>query len=529
MVVPLRDIQPRQSFPIVTIAFLVVNFALFFYEVSLGPELRRFLQSNAFIPAAFFEEGVGASLRPMFFSMFLHGGWAHLLGNMLYLWIFGDNVEDRMGRAAYVLFYLFCGVGATLAHAYSNPTSVIPSIGASGAIAGVLGAYVALFPKARVMTLVPLGFFLQLAELPALIVLGMWFVLQIFSGFASLAAQTAQSAGVAWWAHIGGFVVGLLVGGMLRMRGPRARRPFSALDRQTRRRRFLAALAMLGAAGALPSAGRCESKILIPNQQHDKLTVDFHSIADKIVFFIGDPQNFLELRARPGSIPPRVDFTNTARVAVLRILDQTLFEDIHPPEPEFIDGELEEEELSRPVPEQQDWEVKLAPASPATFVLHVEQGEAVFDFTDLPVEDVYLLGDSTRIEVAFDRPNLIACERMKLSMVGGQLQFRGLLNAKAKSITLQIPGTKAHVEIIGKLFDGVTEIWFEGTPESLEMLVSKKVGLHVSGLTANVVRFNHKGMQVDGSSLISNNYKDQACKVRLHFAQPIFKFEVNWD
>jgi membrane associated rhomboid family serine protease len=145
-------------------------------------------------------------------SMFLHGGIAHFIGNMLYLWIFGDNVEDRMGHFRYLVFYLLCGWVASYAHVWSSPTSGIPSIGASGAIAGVLGAYITLYPHARVVTLIPLGIFMELVQLPALIVLGLWFVMQAFSGLLSISdTATAQSGGVAWWAHIGGFVAGLVL------------------------------------------------------------------------------------------------------------------------------------------------------------------------------------------------------------------------------------------------------------------------------------------------------------------------------
>jgi membrane associated rhomboid family serine protease len=143
---------------------------------------------------------------------------------MLYLWIFGDNVEDRLGHVGYALFYLACGFAATWAHAVSSPASVVPAIGASGAIAGVLGAYLVMFPRARVVTLIPLGFFLRLTELPALIVLGMWFVLQLLSGTASLLAARAGAGGVAWWAHIGGFAAGALLGFVFG-RSPRRKRP----------------------------------------------------------------------------------------------------------------------------------------------------------------------------------------------------------------------------------------------------------------------------------------------------------------
>ncbi len=213
MAIPLRDIQSRRTFPFVTVALVAINAVGFLYELSLGQRLNGVLQQIAFVPAVYSEPGnaIGDG-RSILISMFLHGGWAHLLGNMLYLWIFGDNVEDRLGHLKYLVFYLGCGWMATLAHAWSNPQSAMPAIGASGAIAGVLGAYLVMFPRARVVTLIPLGFFLRLTELPAVIVLGFWFVLQLFSGVASLGARTAEAGGVAWWAHIGGFAVGLAVG-----------------------------------------------------------------------------------------------------------------------------------------------------------------------------------------------------------------------------------------------------------------------------------------------------------------------------
>ncbi len=222
MGIPLYDIQKRRTFPVVTVALIALNVLAFLYELSLGRDLQPFLQQVAFVPARFAEPGhVLADARSILASMFLHGGWAHLLGNMLYLWIFGDNVEDRFGHLRYLGFYLGAGAVATLAHAWASPGSPIPSIGASGAIAGVLGAYLVLFPRARVLTLIPLGFFIRLAELPALLVLGLWFALQLLNGAASIGATAAQTAGVAWWAHIGGFAVGLLAGGAVRMVGGR--------------------------------------------------------------------------------------------------------------------------------------------------------------------------------------------------------------------------------------------------------------------------------------------------------------------
>ncbi|HET9232622.1 MAG TPA: rhomboid family intramembrane serine protease [Candidatus Eisenbacteria bacterium] len=224
MVIPLRDIQERQKFPIVNILLIGANLVLFLYELSLGANLEGFLRSSAFIPSRFFlPDNTASDVQTLLLSMFLHGGWAHFLGNMLYLWIFGDNVEDRLGHALYLIFYVLSGVAATLAHAFLSPESTVPAIGASGAISGVLGAYLVIFPRARVITVIPLGFFLRMAELPALAVLGMWFVLQLLSGTASLAAASAQEGGVAWWAHIGGFVFGMILGFFFRGRRPQPR------------------------------------------------------------------------------------------------------------------------------------------------------------------------------------------------------------------------------------------------------------------------------------------------------------------
>jgi membrane associated rhomboid family serine protease len=152
--------------------------------------------------------GLVSGWLPIFTSMFLHGGWLHFLGNMLYLWIFGDNVEDRLGHLRYLVFYVLCGVAAALLHIFTNHGSTLPTVGASGAIAGVLGAYLVFFPGARVLALVPILFFFQLMELPALIFLGFWFVIQFFSGALSLASQPV--GGTAWWAHIGGFMAGVI-------------------------------------------------------------------------------------------------------------------------------------------------------------------------------------------------------------------------------------------------------------------------------------------------------------------------------
>ncbi len=230
---PIRDENPSHRTPYVTWGLIGLNVLFFLYELSLGQRLPEFFFQAAFVPARTFGEGgEGLQIGGALLSMFLHGGIAHIGGNMLFLWIFGDNVEDRLGHWKFVIFYLGCGFAATYAHALAAPQSTVPTVGASGAIAGVLGAYLILYPRARIVTVLILGFFIELIKVPALVYLPVWFLLQFVSGVASLGAQTsAQAGGVAWFAHIGGFVAGpallYLLGGRNVRRPPRgpARRP----------------------------------------------------------------------------------------------------------------------------------------------------------------------------------------------------------------------------------------------------------------------------------------------------------------
>jgi rhomboid family protein len=209
--IPIRDINPRARVPVVNISLIILNVLFFVWELTQGPRLEVALMKVGFIPGRFFIPGFWfQDTVTILLSMFLHGGWFHLGSNMLYLWIFGDNIEDRLGHVRYVLFYFGCGFLATFAHAFSNPYSQLPAIGASGAIAGVLGAYLLLFPHAHVMTAIPFGMYLAVRQIPAILVLGLWFVMQLFTGFASLGA-TGEGGGVAYFAHIGGFVAGLIL------------------------------------------------------------------------------------------------------------------------------------------------------------------------------------------------------------------------------------------------------------------------------------------------------------------------------
>src|SRR5258706_12727731 len=198
--IPLRDIVPSRTTPIVTISLIVANVLVFLYELTLGRAVNDFTLYFGLVPAAF-------SWVAVFTSMFVHGGLFHVGGNMLYLWIFGDHVEDRMGHGRFLVFYLLCGTAAALGQTITAPDSVVPMVGASGAIAGVMGAYFVLYPKSRIVTLVTFVFFFQIIEVPAIFFLGIWFVMQFLSGVGSIG--TAATGGVAVWAHVGGFLAGL--------------------------------------------------------------------------------------------------------------------------------------------------------------------------------------------------------------------------------------------------------------------------------------------------------------------------------
>jgi membrane associated rhomboid family serine protease len=219
-VIPLKDSIPTERFPVVTVLFIALNILVFLYELALGEgQGEYFVGAFALIPARLFHAAtavpgpfpVGVTL---FTSMFLHGGLFHLAGNMLYLWIFGNNVEDAMGRVRFIVFYLVCGMVAAVSHAMTNTQSLVPMIGASGAISGVLGAYLLLYPQARILTLFTLGFFVRMIEVPAMVVLGFWFVFQ----FLNALVTQGGGGGVAWYAHIGGFLVGMVLIGMFKRR-----------------------------------------------------------------------------------------------------------------------------------------------------------------------------------------------------------------------------------------------------------------------------------------------------------------------
>jgi len=212
--IPLRDTRTSHTAPVVTISLIIINVAVFLYMVMLDPYSQNdFIRQYAVIPAQL-------HLGGLLTSMFLHGGWMHLIGNMWFLWIYGDNVEDVLGSGKYLLFYLLCGVVSALAQYAISPYSRVPMLGASGAIAGVMGAYLIKFPHSRILTLIPIFFFWTTVEIPAVIILAYWFLLQFFSGVGSIGYSQVSQGGVAFFAHIGGFIAGMI---LIKVMGTRER------------------------------------------------------------------------------------------------------------------------------------------------------------------------------------------------------------------------------------------------------------------------------------------------------------------
>lgn len=220
--IPIRDANPSRTTPVVNYTIIGLNVVVFFFELGMGSSLDRMIYSLGVVPARITASVSSYSFDPGTYltfisSMFLHGGWMHIIGNMVFLHVFGDNVEDRLGHGRYVVFYLLAGGTAAATQVVINPASGMPMVGASGAIAGVLGAYVLLYPRAKVLTLIPIFYFIQFIELPAIVFLGLWFLMQLMSGVLSLHIG-GDAGGVAWWAHIGGFTAGAILLPLLKKR-----------------------------------------------------------------------------------------------------------------------------------------------------------------------------------------------------------------------------------------------------------------------------------------------------------------------
>ncbi len=209
--IPYKDDNPTHTFPFVTIGIIALNTLIFLYQLASPAGMEKVVYSYGAIPHYILNFEKAQPIHPaltIFSAMFMHGGLFHLGGNMLYLWIFGNNIEDKLGHIRFIFFYVFCGIISAYAHAITDQNSLVPMVGASGAISGILGAYLLLFPKAGVYTLIFFGFFIQIVKIPALIVIGFWVVIQLINGLVS--TGLAKEGGVAWFAHIGGFLIGLL-------------------------------------------------------------------------------------------------------------------------------------------------------------------------------------------------------------------------------------------------------------------------------------------------------------------------------
>lgn len=226
--IPLNDHIRRQTFWFSTLALIIANVWAFLYEFSLGPSANRLIFAFGIVPARYttpyglWHTNPEALIVPILTFMFLHGGWLHLIGNMLFLFVFGRSVEDYFGHLRFFTIYFLSGFGSAILQVILNAGSHLPTIGASGAIAGILGAYFVRFPRARITTLIPLFVFFWRVEIPAVFLLGYWFLIQFLAGFQMLAIQSATGGGVAWWAHVGGFIVGVALATIL---PPRRRRP----------------------------------------------------------------------------------------------------------------------------------------------------------------------------------------------------------------------------------------------------------------------------------------------------------------
>jgi membrane associated rhomboid family serine protease len=209
--IPIRDNLPSRRFPFVNWFFIVTNTLVFLFEISLGSSnLNAFISNYGLTPTRILSDPLHNWIT-FFTSIFLHGSWLHLIFNMLALFIFGDNIEDRLGHIPYFIFYISGGLIASGAHTVFNSASTLPTVGASGAIAAVLGAYLVLYPRARVLTIIPIFIFIRIVQIPAPLYLGFWFLSQLLNGTAQVTSNTFQSGGVAWWAHIGGFVFGAVI------------------------------------------------------------------------------------------------------------------------------------------------------------------------------------------------------------------------------------------------------------------------------------------------------------------------------
>jgi hypothetical protein len=286
--------------------------------------------------------------------------------------------------------------------------------------------------------------------------------------------------------------------------------------------------AFVAAGLGVAAPATAQNMLIVPIQAHNSLTFELHSVKDDVQLYQGDSQNLLKLELRPyHNFPPQVEFTNPRLEGTLRVIDLSLLE--KPPEPaDSTDDEFADDESPQRPPDHQQWVLQLAPAAPTDFVMQCDGGKGNFDFTDLPVRTVHLLADSAAVEVKFDRPNGQVVERFKLTVRAGSLVFRDILNARLKLATLQVDDSRCELEFTGKPDPGLSEVFVEGTPKSLEVSLSRRIGVHVEGTVATVLLFDREGMVRQGLGLETAGFETQPAQLRLHFSRTIPKLEVRW-
>jgi hypothetical protein len=279
------------------------------------------------------------------------------------------------------------------------------------------------------------------------------------------------------------------------------------------------------------TSARAQTGIVIPNQMHKSLTFELHSVRDEVQLYEGDPQYLLQLEVLPErSLPPKTEFSIANQVALVRVRDLFLFEE--QPEPDVAaDPDLGLDEKNERPPVSQKWILKVLPSSATDFVLQCDGGKAILDFTDLPVQSLHLLADSTEVKIDWNRPNLVPLERLKITARSADVTFRGLLNSRPRVATLQLDQSKCEIDLTGQPCqgEGESDIFFEGVPARLRMTVSKHIGLRLEGSFGAIAHFDQSGMIRKEMALESTDYATRKCRVWLHFSQAVPKLEVRWE
>lgn len=294
--------------------------------------------------------------------------------------------------------------------------------------------------------------------------------------------------------------------------------------------RIAVACAMIAiVTSGVPAVAKAQA--LIQHQMHRSATFEMHSVHDDVQLYEGEPQYLLRIDVRPErSLLPKVDFSNNNQVVVLRVRDLATFEPAERDSARLADDAalgIEEDPDEREAVSQ-DWKVELAPSSPVDFLLHAEGGKNLYDFTDIPVQSVHLLADTTDVRVEFNRPNLAALSRFKLTARVSRIDFSGFGNARARSTTLHVDETDCEIDLSGNYGDGIFELFFEGVPTKMRLTLPRGVAYHIEGPASTVGRFDRDGMSIVGSALEDSGYAERKTRLRLHFSRDIPKLEIRW-